>query len=236
MILQKPLSTIGKGRTLGYDTRWPQADGQPVLHLAKADSRFTFPIFEWWSSLAVAAVVLVWGLLIYLSRYSALLRDPGEKDLPLERRTFSLARAQMAWWFAIIFTAIVFLWLVTGDLPALSPQALSLLGLSSATMMASVGISSGRTLAPGQGGVFFHDLLSDANGITMQRFQMLVMTVTLGIMFLFSVVTRLTMPEFDASLLTLLGISAGTYVGLKIPEVQVGDAKAISTTTTQPTQ
>ena len=133
----------------------------------------------------------------------------------------------MAWWFAIIFAAFVFLWLVTGELPTLSGQALALLGISSATTMASVGISADRTPAAGESGVFFRDLLSDANGITIQRFQMLVMTIALGLMFLIHVATRLTMPEFDASLLTLLGISAGTYVGLKIPE----DRGAVKATT-----
>lgn len=132
----------------------------------------------------------------------------------------------MAWWFAIIFAAFVFLWLVTGEMPTLSGQALALLGISSATTMASVGISADRTPAAGESGVFFRDLLSDANGITIQRFQMLVMTIALGLMFLIHVATRLTMPEFDASLLTLLGISAGTYVGLKIPEDQGGAAKS----------
>jgi len=85
-------------------------------------------------------------------------------------------------------------------------------------------------MAPGKSGVFFHDLLSDVNGITIQRFQMLVMTVALGIMFLVRVATRLTMPEFDASLLALLGISAGTYIGLKIPEDQGDGAKAPTAT------
>jgi hypothetical protein len=54
-------------------------------------------------------------------------------------------------------------------------------------------------------------------------------------MFLIHVATRLTMPEFDASLLTLLGISAGTYVGLKIPEDQGGAAKAATGDAGDPT-
>jgi hypothetical protein len=217
VILGDPLETVSAARTLGYDIRWLK-DDKTVQQLATPGSTFSFYIFEWWSPTAVAVVLLVWGLLIYLSRYSSLLRDPGTQDATLQQRTFSLARTQMAWWFAIIFAAFVFLWLVTGEMPTLSGQALSLLGISSATTMASVGISADRSPALGESGVFFRDLLSDANGIAIHRFQMLVMTVALGLMFLIHVATRLTMPEFDASLLTLLGISAGTYVGLKIPE------------------
>ena len=224
-ILGNPLETARQPRKLGYDIRWLK-DDKTVQQLASPGSSFSFYIFEWWSPTAVAVVVLVWGLLIYLAKHSALLRDAGAKDALLEARTFSLAKTQLAWWFAIIFAAFVFLWLVTGEMPTLSGQALALLGISSATTMASVGISADRTPAPGETGVFFRDLLSDANGITIQRFQMLVMTIALGLMFLIHVATRLTMPEFDASLLTLLGISAGTYVGLKIPEDQGSAGKA----------
>jgi hypothetical protein len=223
-ILGNPLETTRQPRELGYDVRWLK-DDKTVQQLASPGSIFSFYIFEWWSPTAVAVVVLVWGLLIYLARHSALLRDAAAKGASLETRTFSLAKTQLAWWFAIIFAAFVFLWLVTGELPTLSGQALALLGISSATTMASVGISADRATAPGESGVFFRDLLSDANGITIQRFQMLVMTIALGLMFLIHVATRLTMPEFDASLLTLLGISVGTYVGLKIPEDQGGTGK-----------
>jgi hypothetical protein len=228
-ILGNPLETIRQKRTLRYEIHLPRPDGKPDDRLEVPDNQFGFYIFEpWSSSAAVAAVVLVWGLLIYLARYSALLRDAAASDTPLEKRTFSLAKTQMAWWFAIVFAAFVFLWLVTGELPTLNGQALSLLGISSATTIASLGISAGRTPASGFRGVFFHDLLSDSSGIAIQRFQMLVMTVSLGLMFLQRVATRLTMPEFDPSLLVLLGISAGTYVGLKIPETQRDEGNAAS--------
>ena len=40
-------------------------------------------------------------------------------------------------------------------------------------------------------------------------------TLVLGIIFVQEVYRGLAMPEFNASLLALLGISAGTYLGLK---------------------
>lgn len=40
----------------------------------------------------------------------------------------------------------------------------------------------------------------------------------LGIMFISSVYNNLTMPEFSATLLGLMGISSGTYIGFKFPE------------------
>jgi hypothetical protein len=229
-LVGNPLETSGKWRERSYDIRWLK-DDNTTEQLAPPHSSFRFYVFAWWSPAAIAVVLLVWGLLIYLARHSALLRDPdpGASKLGLEQRTFSLAKTQLAWWFAIIFASFVFLWLVTGEMPSLSGQALSLLGISGVTTMASLGISANRTPPDGTSGVFFRDLLSDASGITIQRFQMLVMTIALGLMFLIQVATRLTMPEFDASLLTLLGISAGTYVGLKIPEAKSGGSGEAAT-------
>ena len=64
------------------------------------------------------------------------------------------------------------------------------------------------------------DLLSDANGVTFHRFQILVWTIVLGLVFLYTVWTTLAMPQFSDTLLALMGISAGTYIGFKIPEKQ----------------
>src|SRR5579859_6809574 len=52
------------------------------------------------------------------------------------------------------------------------------------------------------------------------RYQMLAWTIALGITFIYSAYTTLATPNFDANLLTLLGISSGTYLGFKFPEQQ----------------
>jgi hypothetical protein len=62
------------------------------------------------------------------------------------------------------------------------------------------------------------DLLSDGDGISFHRFQIAIWTVALGAVFVWAVYRNMSMPEFDASLLTLMGISSGTYVGFKFPE------------------
>jgi hypothetical protein len=64
------------------------------------------------------------------------------------------------------------------------------------------------------------DILSDTNGISFHRLQMFVWTLVLGLLFVYSVWSRLTMPEFSATLLALQGLTAGTYLGFKIPEKQ----------------
>jgi len=62
------------------------------------------------------------------------------------------------------------------------------------------------------------DLLWDGQGISFHRFQIVVWTLVLGAIFLWSVYTGLKMPEFSATLLALMGISSGTYLGFKFPE------------------
>jgi hypothetical protein len=70
---------------------------------------------------------------------------------------------------------------------------------------------------------FLLDILSDTNGVNFHRFQMMAWTVVLGIIFGSQVYRDLAMPQFSETLLALMGISAGTYLGLKIPENQSVD-------------
>ena len=65
-----------------------------------------------------------------------------------------------------------------------------------------------------------YDLLAENNFISFHRFQIFIWTLILGIMFVANVYNELAMPEFSATLLGLLGISAGTYVGFKLPEAK----------------
>lgn len=70
---------------------------------------------------------------------------------------------------------------------------------------------------PTQG--FLKDVLSDESGaIVLHRFQIFVWTIVLGVVFCASVARDLHMPEFNATMLALMGISAGTYLGFKFPE------------------
>lgn len=67
---------------------------------------------------------------------------------------------------------------------------------------------------------FFWDIMSDANDISLHRFQMAIWTAILGIVFIASVYNSLAMPEFSSTLLALMGVSGGTYIGFKFPEAQ----------------
>lgn len=65
---------------------------------------------------------------------------------------------------------------------------------------------------------FLQDILGDASGYSFHRFQIFAWTIILGIIFVSSVYNSLSMPEFSATLLGLMGLSSGTYIGFKFPE------------------
>jgi len=61
----------------------------------------------------------------------------------------------------------------------------------------------------------FADLINDENGPAIHRVQILIWTLVVLVVFLYSVVTTMTMPQLPTELLTLIGISNGTYVLVK---------------------
>jgi hypothetical protein len=71
---------------------------------------------------------------------------------------------------------------------------------------------------PGQSEGLLLDILRDETGVSLHRFQMAAWTIVLGFVFAIAVFQSLAMPDFSATLLGLMGISSGTYVGFKIPD------------------
>jgi hypothetical protein len=67
---------------------------------------------------------------------------------------------------------------------------------------------------------FFLDLLRERSTVDFHRFQMITWTLILGVVFVFGVVRQLAMPKFDPTLLILMGISNGTYLGFKRPAAE----------------
>ena len=64
---------------------------------------------------------------------------------------------------------------------------------------------------------FGMDLLQESDTVSFHRFQLIVWTGILGAVFVYNVINQLAMPDFSASLLILVGISSGTYIGFKVP-------------------
>lgn len=112
--------------------------------------------------------------------------------------------------FADISTAIEGL---EGELRSLEAKLPTLREVSAAAKSQQFAVSK-------QSLTFIEELFSDGNGWSLHRVQMGVWTLVLGFVFVSKVLENLAMPEFDATLLALMGISSGTYLGFKIPELQ----------------
>jgi hypothetical protein len=169
-----------------------------------------------WTMTWLALLIAVAIALVIYARRSDMLRDGAAVDGV--RQPYSLARAQMAWWFFLLVIGYVFIWLVTGEADSISPSLLGLVGISAATALAAVAVTPASLRGPRASGGFIRDLISDDHGIVaLDRLQVVVWTLVLGGIFLSSVLAYLTMPEFSATMLALMGISSGTYIGFKLP-------------------
>jgi hypothetical protein len=191
--------------------------------------------------LALFVVSLV--LFFYLCRTTTIIRSPAESLAP-RKRPYSLSRFQMAFWFFLVIAGYVFVWMITGELDTITDSILALVGIGAGTALGAALIdgtsapaSTPAPSAAGQEAVaapvavaakeepqyesmgFLRDVLSDnREGISFHRFQMFAWTLILGVIFLASVYNSLAMPQFSATLLGLMGISSGTYLGFKFPE------------------
>ena len=83
---------------------------------------------------------------------------------------------------------------------------------------------------------FFVDILSDQNGVNLHRFQAFVFNVLYGLIFViqFSEGNYTAFPDFDDTILTLLGISSAGYIGLKTGENTRNGSSRSATVTVSP--
>lgn len=241
--------------------------------------------------IVAALIILVTGvLLLWLVRKTNIIREPGPPPITGKRRPYNLGRAQMAFWFFLIYASYTTIWLITGALDTITSSLLALMGISAGTALGEALIDNGkdeaktnqvqdlkaqkvavaqavtdvqtqvdalnasgaatvtdqanrdamtRQLVEGRTRLsqidqqlqtiaaeapptvsqgFMRDILSDGSGYSFHRFQIFAWTIILGIIFISSVYNSLAMPEFSPTLLGLMGLSAGTYIGFKFPE------------------
>jgi hypothetical protein len=199
------------------------------------EQQFEFMVYSRFRAAAFAlGYVLFIAIFFLFARVPNLIRDP---DGPIRdgKHVFSLSRCQLAWWFFVILAAWIFLWLTTWSRDTLNQTALIVSGIGSAAALSGVIAGKVRdsitesSLADVQvqvgqrpaffragPGAFLYDLLSDRDTVGFHRFQLLVWNVILGAVFLWQTWSDLSMPEFNATLLGLLGLSAATFVGMKM--------------------
>ncbi len=238
---------------------------------------------------ALLIIFVTLALLLWLVRKTNIIREPGPPPAPGKQRPYNLGRAQMAFWFFLIYASYISIWLITSALDTITASLLALMGISAGTALGEAMIDTGKDTAktnqfqdltaekqaleqnvvetqsqvdtitaasstatdqlnldalnkqlldsrtrvgqidqqlralsaqqsPNVSSGFLRDILSDSSGYSFHRFQIFAWTIVLGVIFLVSVYNNLTMPEFSPTLLGLMGLSAGTYIGFKFPE------------------
>ena len=240
--------------------------------------------------IALVVVLFTFILFLGLARKTNIIREPGPNPGGGKLKPYNLGRAQMAFWFFLVYVSYLVIWLITNALDTITPSLLGLMGISAGTALSEALIDSGKDTAQGgqlldldaekqsleqnitqlesqladlnskttpapddaanrdslnkqlQGSRtrlaqvsqrlqaltpasstrvshgFLQDILGDASGYSFHRFQIFAWTIVLGIIFVSSVYNTLSMPEFSATLLGLMGLSSGTYIGFKFPE------------------
>ncbi len=186
----------------------------------------TFVLFNpLWAAIGLASLIVAAVALIRLAQKSDILRDPQIAVLPVgATRSYSFARCQMAIWFFLVVGGVFGIWLITGEYNhTVTQQTLVLLGISAATGPSATAIDRNKGKATGVSPVhvtFLHDLLTDLNGLAFHRYQAFLWTITLGIFYVVALYRTVATQDLDPNLLTLMGISSGTYLGFKLPEKQ----------------
>jgi hypothetical protein len=187
--------------------------------------------------LFMGLIALALAIFVYMCRTTSLVRS-GTHPIPHER-PYSLSLFQMSFWFFLVIAAYVFMWLITDELDTITDSILALIGIGAATALGAALIDKNKAApAPDEPGGksrgFLNDVMSDPTGVSLHRFQMFVWTLVLGVIFIGSVYKNLEMPQFSATLLGLMGISSGTYLGFKVPEKQGSDTAPGATPGTEP--
>ncbi len=207
-------------------------DQLPFPTIFDHDNRLGLIIIPKFFGILSLAIILISAVLfVFLAKTTDIIRCSGPQPAGGREKRYDLERAQTAFWFFVVTVAYVCLWLVTGDFNALTPSVLGLIGISGATTLIGnlikrpkgqesvyVTSESNSTIDSVVGTAsagFWRDLLSDDDGYSFHRFQIIAWTILLGIIFVYSVYHYVAMPNFSGGLLTLMGISAATYLGFQ---------------------
>ncbi len=205
----------------------------PQFSIASSVDNFDFEVIPRGPFFLFIGLTILFALfVVILARRTGIIRSGS---LPVAQRPYSLSLFQMAFWFFLVIVAYVFMWLINDELDSITESVLALIGIGAATAIGATLIDKSKAApAPempgGKSRGFIRDVLSDADGsVSLHRFQMFAWTLVLGVIFIASVYKNLAMPQFSTTLLGLMGISSGTYLGFKVPEKAATDAPAGTT-------
>ncbi|HEX2630686.1 MAG TPA: hypothetical protein VHM26_16835, partial [Chitinophagaceae bacterium] len=187
----------------------------------------------------VLGLLLVPGLGLFLLFNTSLGRDqsydPQTNQLrPYKERPFSYSKLQLFWWTMIVLTCFAIFFFYTWFLAAFTPTMVLLLGgglavsifgkvIDNTQMQQDSGAVPSRhqDIEPSKG--LLTDILSDDTGISIHRFQSVILNVLFGIGFIVAFCQNMSASlfpfiDFENWQLALLGVSSGAYLGFKTNE------------------
>ncbi|WP_170113228.1 hypothetical protein [Ahniella affigens] len=187
----------------------------PVRHIgaAQAISFLGSGVTSIYIAIALGFIAMVLAFFFALKHPSLLRVHPNG--------AYSLAKSQMAFWAVLLAVTFAVLYGLLDDMEHIPNSLLILVGLSGATSFASVWITPSAdkmAMADHTMRHFLQDICSDGTGASVHRVQAVIWTGMLGVVFINQVMLVISMPDFNNTLLTLLGISNGTYVAMKMKE------------------
>ena len=152
-ILNRPALLPPKPRlvqvSVAYDNS-PNNTGGVLV--GSAVTQFSFvEINPFWSKIFAVFLIVAFAVFVLFAIRSDMLRDIGPQPTGVNKRgqanrkPFSLGRTQMAFWFFLVITSYVFIWMVTGDVNTITGTVLGLIGISATTALGSVLIDYGKS-------------------------------------------------------------------------------------------
>jgi hypothetical protein len=203
--------------------------GTAVETLVKSSDFYLSYVGKYFVHISLLSVLIFVACFYILMRKSNMLRG-GTDGTP-----YSLAQTQLAFWTLIVSISYLYIYATTQNIPDIPEKVLWLLGISITTTGGAKIIDNNKVAGqfkyPASKG-FWVDIFSDNFGINIHRFQMVLWTLIMGLLFVISVIQDQKMIEFSEQLLLLMGISSGAYLGLKIPE---NNKPALKENTANPT-
>jgi hypothetical protein len=223
LVFQRPVRfSVGLELQDPFETRFVLEDTPATLTVINP---------RWVALAAVVVTVFAVAFCALAARTTLLMERSDHASGPVVLR-FSLAKVQLALWFFVVFGAFLVIWLVTGNFNTINSAVLATLGISAGTALGDAYLKGARAVSPGSSAMppapwaadrpaqptrqralrFVREMVSDSEGYSIYRFQMLAWTAALVVVFLADVYDDLVMPSFGPELLYLLGLSSGTYV------------------------
>ncbi|MEA1849823.1 hypothetical protein U9K52_12935 [Chryseobacterium sp. MHB01] len=156
-------------------------------------------------------------------------------------KTYSFSRSQLFYWTMIVIICLCAGMGNNGNFDLLlklkEPSILLLLGISVGTASVATYIDNEipnpKKNTDSNG--FIRDILSDAGGISVHRYQALLFNIIFGLVFVCQFITNTTeFPVFDNYALALMGTSSAGYLLIKTNEKQkktVSDSSVINVNT-----